>query len=94
MARNQREADVLQNHVLVERERHVIEHDDRSARLVQRLFRRLRFRRLLLRHQYSNEINTCVTKKSTAITATDPATTETVVALPTPCVPPVVRKPT
>ncbi len=32
--------------------------------------------------------------KSTAITATEPATTDTVVDLPTPCVPPVVRSPT
>ena len=34
-----------------------------------------------------------VTKKSIAITPTDPATTAFVVEMPTPCVPPVVRSP-
>ena len=35
-----------------------------------------------------------VTKKSAAITATEPATTDSVVDLPTPAVPPLVRSPT
>ena len=30
---DQREADVLQDHLVVERQRHVVEHDDRRARL-------------------------------------------------------------
>ena len=43
---------------------------------------------------YSSVISNRVTKKSTAITATDDATTALVVARPTPCVPPLVRNPT
>ena len=39
-------------------------------------------------------MRTLVTMKSTAITATELATTGSLVALPTPCVPPVVRSPT
>ena len=42
--------------------------------------------------QYNNVINSLVTKKSTAITATDEATTALVVARPTPCVPPLRAK--
>jgi hypothetical protein len=41
-----------------------------------------------------NPMKICVTKKSPAMTATDPATTEIVVDLPTPAVPPRVLKPT
>ena len=39
-------------------------------------------------------MSSLVTRKSTAITATDAATTAFVVARPTPCVPPRVRSPT
>ena len=42
--------------------------------------------------QYSSVMRSCVTNRSTAITATDEATTALVVARPTPCVPPLVRK--
>ena len=40
------------------------------------------------RHQYINTMRSFVTRKSTAITATELATTALVVARPTPCVPP------
>ena len=56
-------------------------------------FELLRVANRVGRHQYNSVISTRVTKKSTAITATDAATTALVVARPTPCVPPVVRKP-
>ncbi len=45
------------------------------------------------RHQYISTMSSFVTRKLTTRTATDPATTAFVVARPTPCVPPRVRRP-
>src|SRR4029077_4340793 len=76
----------------VEGELDLIEHHDRRARLVEDLVGGLCPARCV--HQYIVAIRILVTKKSTAITATDPVTTATVVASPTPWVPPLVRSPT
>src|SRR5262249_10588817 len=94
MAFDEREADRVEHHVVVERQVHLVEHDDGRAGFVQQLFEGRSMRCAVLHRGYSSEMRICVTKKSAAITATDPATTDTVVALPTPCVPPVVRSPT
>ena len=88
---DEREADVFENYLFIERQVHMIEHDDRCTRLAQDLPRGLR---RLYGHQYSRLKRIWPTKKSAAITATDPATTEIVVDRPTPAVPPVVRRPT
>ncbi len=93
MASQQREADVTQNDFFVKCQRDPVEDDDRCILPVQHFAKR---RRLLASelHQYINVIRIRVRKKSTAITATEAATTAFVVARPTPCVPPLVRRPT
>ena len=107
VALDQREADVLQDDLLVEGQR-------RRGRRPRWAIRargpprsvhrpRLRARRRprsrssigRSRPQYEQrQTSSLVTKKSTASTPTDAATTALVVARPTPCVPPDVRRPT
>src|SRR5262245_17576787 len=82
MAGQQLEADVPQHDLVVKGQRDFVEHD------------RCVCIHAAVGHQYNRVINSLVTKKSTAITATDAATTDCVVARPTPCVPPCARRPT
>src|SRR6185312_11325601 len=84
---------VAQNLFVVKRERHAVKDDDRAAG-PQGLIEKRRTRCLLDRHQYMIAMSSLVTRKSTAMTATDAATTALVVARPTPWVPPRVRIPT
>ena len=91
--RLQREANVAQDHLVVEREPHLVEDDDRPAG-PEGLLEERRAGPVLDSHQYIKTMMTLVTRKSTAMTATELATTAFVVARPTPCVPPVVRMPT
>src|SRR3954469_22623032 len=93
VSRFQDERDLSQDLLVVECQGDAVEHDDRTA-WTHRLFKERRPRHLLDRHQYINAMSSFVTRKSTAMTATDAATTALVVARPTPCVPPRVRMPT
>ena len=82
----------------------MVEDDDRRTRLVEHLPsvigsdagpRAPSLRVVVpIAHQYSRPISSLVTKKSTASTATDAGDDGVGRARPTPCVPPVVRKPT
>ncbi len=87
MAGLQREAHVVQDDLVVEREVHLVEDDDRPAG-TERFVEQRRTGSLFHRHQYISTMRTFVTRKSTAITATELATTAFVVARPTPWVPP------
>src|SRR6185503_19218945 len=89
---DQREADLAKDHLVVKGQRYLVEHDDGRARSVEDVLADQGF---FNRHtQYINVNSKRVMKKSTASTATDAATTALVVARPTPCVPPRVRRPT
>src|SRR5690606_32075230 len=95
---DQREADLVENHLVVEGQAHLVEDDDRRAR-PQRLFELGRpfghgGADVAKQHQYIRTNNSFVSRKSTPSTTTDAATTALVVARPTPCVPPVDRRPT
>ena len=98
--RDQREADVLQHDFVVERQltRGRTRRPARPVSLEAAPARLQRVRPRPVNHVAMSSINQrdqrlCVTKKSTAITATDPRPRR-VVAWPTPWVPPVVRSPT
>jgi hypothetical protein len=93
MARQQREADVAEHDFVVEGERDSLE-DNRRALSGCAPFEDRRITNCNGCHQYNSVIINRVTKKSTAITATDAATTALVVERPTPWVPPEVRRPT
>ena len=93
-APRQREADVAQDHLVVERQRHLVEQHDGRALPSRISTGRPASARDSRRHQNSIEISSRVTKKSTTSTVTEAATTALVVARPTPWVPPRVRSPT
>src|SRR5688572_2222129 len=93
MTRPHRERQVAQDHLLVELQPHLVEQHDWRVRLDE-LNRQAEIGDVLGAHQNRIEISNCVRNKSTTRTTTEAATTALVVARPTPCVPPLVRKPT
>ena len=58
----QREADVPEDDLVIERQPHVIEDDDRTAWAEGLLEQRRTVARVFARHQYISTINNCVTR--------------------------------